>query len=297
MEITIDSGAGFCWGVVRTIDKVEEVLNNNKDHSVYVLGQIIHNPQEIFRLESEGLKTLTLDDLSKAADENAKVIIRAHGEPPSTYNNANELGLDLIDATCPLVSRLQRRVKEKYDEGWQVVIFGKYEHAEIIGLRGVCNDECIVVDSIEQALESVDFNKKTVLLSQTTMDRPSLQAIKQAMQTKFAELHPDEDIMSVFRLQDTICHFVSGREDNLKEFASSNDVVLFVTGKKSSNGKSLYMVVKGVNPHTYMIEEISEIDNSWFDDAQSIGITGATSTPQWYMEQIKDELTKRLISN
>lgn len=293
MQVTIDTASGFCWGVVRTIDKVEETLNLEHDKKVYILGDVIHNPKEIERLEKKGLKAISPADLSSIDAENSKVLIRAHGEPPETYRRANELGINLIDATCPLVTSLQKRVADFYNKGYQIVIFGKKEHAEVIGLRGVCNDECIVVKSVEEALESIDFDKKTVLISQTTMDRPTFFSIKEAIQGKVTELYDEDMLKEHFVAKDTLCKAVYGREEKLKEFAANNDAVLFVAGRNSSNGKSLFRVCKESNPRTYFIEDIGDIDNNWFNGSEKVGITGATSTPQWFMEEVKNYLERK----
>ncbi len=292
MTVTIDASSGFCWGVVRTVEKVEETLNNKQDKNVYILGDVIHNPKEIERLEKKGLKTITHSDLANLNPNNSKVMIRAHGEPPSTYDRAKELGIDLIDATCPLVTSLQKRVADIYRTGYQIVIFGKREHAEIIGLRGVCNDECVVVKSVAEAMEKIDFDKKTVLISQTTMDRPTFFQIKQAIEERVAELVEVDQVKEKFLAKDTLCKAVYGREEKLKSFAASVDVMLFVAGRNSSNGKSLFQVCKSSNPNTYFIEDTNEIENIWFEGAESVGITGATSTPQWFMEQVKEEVER-----
>lgn len=292
MIVTIDNSSGFCWGVVRTIDKVEETLDNKQDKQVYILGDVIHNPKEIERLEKKGLTTITHSDLQNLNPDNSSVLIRAHGEPPSTYNLAQQFGIDLIDATCPLVTSLQKRVADFFQQGYQIVIFGKKEHAEVIGLRGVCNDECIVVKTVEEALEKIDFGKKTVLISQTTMDRPTFFKIKEAITDKVTELVDEDQIKERFLAKDTLCKAVYGREEKLKEFAAGNDVMLFVAGRNSSNGKSLYQVCKSANPQTYFIEDIQEIEDGWFNGATKVGITGATSTPQWFMEQVKQEVEK-----
>lgn len=289
-EVNIDPSSGFCWGVVRTVEIAEETLNNNNNKEVYILGQIIHNPKETHRLEEKGLKTITHEDLEKINPENSKVLIRAHGEPPSTYEHAKQKGIELIDATCPLVTALQNRVVKFYKEGYQIVIFGKKNHAEVIGLRGVCNDECIVVVNEEEVLQNVDFTRKTVLISQTTMDKPTFYKIKETIQSRVSELIDAGEIKDHFVTKDTLCRAVYGREDKLIEFAKSNDVMIFVAGKNSSNGKSLFGVCKGANPNSYFIEDISEINPVWFLNASKIGITGATSTPNWYMEQVKNEI-------
>ncbi|MCX7735900.1 MAG: 4-hydroxy-3-methylbut-2-enyl diphosphate reductase [Candidatus Kapabacteria bacterium] len=296
MIVTIDKSSGFCWGVVRTIEKAEETLANTNEN-VYILGQIIHNPHESSRLEAKGLKTISHQDLEKISQEkNAKVLIRAHGEPPSTYKKAAELGIDIVDATCPLVTSLQKRVEKFYKDDYQIVIYGKKEHAEIIGLRGVCNDECIVIKTVEEALEKVDFSKKTVLISQTTMERATFYKIKEALEERVKELIDGGEVSDRFTAKDTLCKAVYGREDKLKEFAKSNDVVIFVAGRNSSNGKSLFHICQDTNPRSYFIEDISELNMDWFEGAERVGITGATSTPQWYMENVKEKIEQEMSS-
>lgn len=298
MAVTIDKYSGFCWGVVRTVEIAEESLDI--DGNVYVLGHIIHNPKEIERLENKGLETITVDDFPRIASESKingvqpKVLIRAHGEPPETYRKAFELGIEIIDATCPVVTKLQERVRKFYDQGYQIIIFGKKDHAEVLGVRGVCNDKCIVVSTVEDALQQVKLDVKTVLFSQTTMDRPTFLAIKEALQSQIKDLIIDtmEGIATEFHAKDTICGQVSGREDMLRKYAKDHDAIVFVAGKASSNGKVLYDVCKEVNPNTYFIEDITEIDPTWFSGKSTIGITGATSTPQWYMNHVKDHLSK-----
>lgn len=290
MNVTIDTHSGFCWGVVRTVQIAEDQLEAPRtERNVYVLGHIIHNPKEIERLESKGLKTITVDNFPEIANRGAKVIIRAHGEPPETYRKAWEYGIELVDATCPVVTKLQERVRKFYDQDYQIVIFGKKDHAEVLGVRGVVHDQCVVIKNVDEALEQVDPTRKTVLFSQTTMDRPTFYAVRDALKARIAELVVDtmEAIATEFHAKDTICGQVSGRENLLAEFARNNDVVIFVAGRASSNGKVLYNVAKGANPRTHFIEDISELDKDWFQGASSVGISGATSTPQWYMDEVK----------
>ncbi|GDX64845.1 4-hydroxy-3-methylbut-2-enyl diphosphate reductase [Chlorobiota bacterium] len=297
MSVTIDKYSGFCWGVVRTVEIAEESLE--LDDTVYVLGHIIHNPKEIQRLQDKGLHTITIDDFPRIANEakqqglQPKVLIRAHGEPPETYRKALELGIEIIDATCPVVTKLQERVRKFYDQGYQIVIFGKSDHAEVLGVRGVCNDQCIVVLTVEDTISKVQLDKKTVLFSQTTMDRPTFLLIKEALQSRIKDLIVDsmEGIATEFHAKDTICGQVSGREDMLRKYAAEHEAIVFVAGKASSNGKVLYDVCREVNPNTYFIEDISEINPSWFKGISKIGITGATSTPQWYMNHVQEHLS------
>jgi 4-hydroxy-3-methylbut-2-enyl diphosphate reductase len=291
MTVTIDKNSGFCWGVVRTVQIAEEALSNSE--KVYVLGHIIHNPREIERLEHKGLETITTDDFERIAHTGTKVLVRAHGEPPETYRKALELGIEIIDATCPVVTKLQERTRKFYLQGYQVVVFGKKDHAEVLGVRGVCNDECVVVKSVEDALKNIDLKRKTVLFSQTTMDRPTFIEITKALKEKVAAeviIDSMENIATEFHAKDTICGQVSGRENHLAKFAAENDVVIFAAGKASSNGKVLFDVCKAANPRTYFIEDISELRQEWLKGAESIGISGATSTPQWYMELVKSAI-------
>ncbi len=296
LKVEIDSNSGFCWGVVRTVELAEQTLESRNGEDIYILGQIIHNPKEVKRLEDKGLHTISHSQLKEIDPKKSKVIIRAHGEPPSTYSLAKELNLDIVDATCPLVTALQNRVAKFHQEGYQIVIFGKEQHPEVIGLRGVCNDECVIVKSEEEVLEKVDFSRKTLLISQTTMDKKLFYRIRSLLESKFKEIHTPEKYKEYLVTKDTLCRAVFGREDNLRKFATEHDVILFVAGKNSSNGKSLFKICQETNPKSYFIEDIDEIDQSWFVGAKTVGITGATSTPQWFMEQVKQEVEKICIN-
>lgn len=286
MKVEIDKYAGFCWGVVRAIDFAEKALTN--EPVLYSLGDIIHNTAEVNRLNALGLQSISVTDLD-AIPEGSKVLIRAHGEPPSTYKKAMERGIELIDATCPVVTKVQERIRKFYDNRYQVVIFGKKDHAEVIGLLGVTGGNAIVILSVEEALEKVDCTKPTVLFSQTTMDKPTFYKIAETLRNRISsfEVGSIEDTAVEFHAKDTICGQVSGREKKLREFARSNDVILFAAGRKSSNGKVLFHIAEEENPRTYFIESAEEIDWSKLEGAESVGISGATSTPQWLMEEIK----------
>ncbi|MFM8568812.1 MAG: 4-hydroxy-3-methylbut-2-enyl diphosphate reductase [Candidatus Kapaibacterium sp.] len=298
MQVRIDSFSGFCWGVVRTVKIAEQTLEENVKAPVYVLGHIIHNPREITRLEERGLETISVEDFPRLQGRNAKVSIRAHGEPPETYRRAMEFGIEIIDATCPVVTKLQERVRKFYDQGYQVVIFGKKDHAEVIGVRGVCNDECLVVLTVEEAATTVDMSRKTVLFSQTTMDRATFLAIKEFLQQRVLDLVVDEmrEIAVEFHAKDTICGQVSGREDQLVEFARDNDVIVFVAGRASSNGKVLYNGAKTANPNTYFVEDSNEIRPEWFAGARTVGISGATSTPHWHMKEVQSFIERQTVT-
>ncbi|HWP81256.1 MAG TPA: 4-hydroxy-3-methylbut-2-enyl diphosphate reductase [Bacteroidota bacterium] len=290
MKVTIDKHSGFCWGVVRTIDIAEQELASNEE--MFSLGDIIHNPMEIKRLNEKGLKTISVADLEKARGK--KVLIRAHGEPPSTYRKAEELKITIVDATCPVVTKVQERIRRFYVQGYQVVIFGKKEHAEVIGLVGQTNGEAVVIKSLEE-IDKVDLNRKTVLFSQTTMDKPTFYKLKEELQKRVKELVVGsiEDEAIEFHAKDTICGQVSGRDKKLREFARLNDVVIFVAGRHSSNGKVLFEITRQENPRTYFVEDVPELDAQWFEKAETVGITGATSTPQWLMEKVKQAIEEK----
>jgi 4-hydroxy-3-methylbut-2-en-1-yl diphosphate reductase len=287
MRITVDIHSGFCWGVIRTVDIAEQEIQESG--SLYSLGEIIHNPVEIQRLEREGLRTISHKDLESVRGK--RVLIRAHGEPPSTYEKARALGITLIDATCPVVFKVQERIRKFYENGFQVVIFGKKDHAEVVGLVGQTDGKAIVITSLDE-IPKVDYSRKTVLFSQTTMDKPTFYALRDslAQRIKDFEVATFEDEAIEFHAKDTICGQVSGREKKLREFAAQNDVIIFVAGRASSNGKVLYEIAREVNPRTYFIEDIGELQRSWFEGIESVGITGATSTPQWFMTKVKESV-------
>ena len=284
----MDQNSGFCWGVVRTIDIAEQELHESK--KLYSLGDIIHNPIEIERLQEKGLETISVENLKDVKD--AKVLIRAHGEPPETFRRAKELGIELIDATCPVVTKVQERIRKFYDNGYQIAIFGKKDHAEVIGLVGHTNGTAIVIKSSEE-ISKLDLTKKTVLFSQTTMDKATFylirDEIKSRIQAEF-EVGTFEEMAIDFHAKDTICGQVSGRDKKLREFSRLNDVMIFVAGRKSSNGKVLFEIAKSENPNTYFVEDEKELQPEWFSGAETVGVSGATSTPQWLMERIKTSI-------
>lgn len=284
MKVTVDQHSGFCWGVVRTIDMAEEELKESPGLSS--LGPVIHNPVEIERLRNMGLATVTHDDFALLRGQ--KVLIRAHGEPPSTYELARQHGVTLIDATCPVVTKVQERIRKFYDKGYQIVIFGKKNHAEVIGLIGQTNDEAVVISTVEE-VSQVDPARKTVLFSQTTMDKETFYRVAEALRSRIAEFEVGtfEESAIDFHAKDTICGQVSGRDKKLREFAAANDVMVFVAGRNSSNGKVLCDICREANPRTNFIEDESELKKEWFAGAGSVGVSGATSTPQWLMERVR----------
>jgi 4-hydroxy-3-methylbut-2-enyl diphosphate reductase len=288
MRVSVDKSAGFCWGVIRTIDIAEsELQNSSEDYPLYVLGDIIHNPMEIERLERKGLHTITHADLPGITK--GKVLIRAHGEPPATYEQAKERGVELVDATCPVVWKVQERIRKFYQQGFQVVIYGKKDHAEVVGLVGQTNGEAIVIKSVEE-IEKVDLQRKTVLFSQTTMDKLTFHHMKEEFKKRISEfvVGTFEEEALEFHAKDTICGQVFGRDKKLREFAGQNDIMIFVAGRNSSNGKVLYHICLEANPRTYFVETEAELLPDWFRGVETVGISGATSTPQWLMERIRD---------
>ena len=289
MRVVIDDNSGFCFGVVRAIGEAEAALGRLGE--VCSLGDIVHNRVEVQRLEALGLRTITHDDIPNL--DGATMLIRAHGEPPTTYTRARALGIELIDATCPVVARLQRRVVEAYEKmapiGGQVVILGKRGHAEVVGLTGQVEDRALVIER-EEDLAQIDFTRPIYFLSQTTQSIALFNLLGEEM------LRRATDPQQV-TIVDTICRQVSGREQHLAEFAARFDLVIFVCGRKSSNGKVLYEVCRKSNPHTYNIEEAAELDASWLEGVHSVGICGATSTPKWLMEQVAEAIGKLRIKN
>ena len=280
MRVEIDDKSGFCFGVVRAITEAERALGEGG--TVYSLGDIVHNRIEVQRLEQLGLRTVTHADMPHLAG--CRLFIRAHGEPPTTYAAAREMNIGIIDATCPVVARLQRRVKEAHERmrptGGQVVILGKRGHAEVVGLTGQVADPTIVIER-EEDLELIDFSRPVYFLSQTTQSISLFQHLCDRMRSRAT------DPAQVFA-HDTICRQVSNRESHLEEFAGRFDVIIFVCGRKSSNGRVLFEVCRRANPRSYNVEEASELRPEWFEGAESVGICGATSTPKWLMQEVAD---------
>lgn len=283
MEVIIDDNSGFCFGVVRAIGEAESALERVGE--VYSLGDIVHNRVEVQRLEQLGLHTISHEDMPRL--EGRTLLIRAHGEPPRTYRMAEELGITVIDATCPVVARLQRRLREAYDKmqevGGSVVLLGKRGHAEVIGLTGQADDDVVVVEN-EADLNNVDFTRPIYFLSQTTQSIALFNQLAEEIKVRAKGV--------TVNIDDTICRRVAGREALLADFSRSVDVVIFVSGRKSSNGRVLYEVCRGANPRSYNVEESSEIDWSWLEGAERVGICGATSTPRWLMEQVAEAIKR-----
>lgn len=288
VNIEIDSGSGFCFGVTTAIQKAEEELA--KGNTLYCLGDIVHNGQECERLKKMGLITINHEEFAQLHD--VKVLLRAHGEPPATYELARKNHIEIIDATCPVVLRLQKRIKQEYDNtpqnDKQIVIYGKNGHAEVLGLVGQTNGQAIVIEGIKE-VDRLDFSKDIYLYSQTTK---SLDEFRQIVEYIQANISPD----ATFKYHDTICRQVANRMPNIRTFAASHDLVFFVCGRKSSNGKILYHECKKVNPNSYLIDQPEEINRDLLINVQSIGICGATSTPKWLMEECKKVILKEIMN-
>lgn len=286
VHVTIDKKSGYCFGVEYAILMAEEELRESG--KLYCLGDIVHNRMEVERLTGMGLEIISPEQLAEVRD--AKVLIRAHGEPPQTYRTAMENNLELIDASCPVVLKLQNRVKHAYDEvtakGGQLVIYGKHGHAEVIGLTGQTGNQAIVVSSPDE-LDQVDFSRPVALYSQTTKSTSGFQELKEEMKKRVADAGGS---LEEFHPNDTICRQVSNREPQLEVFSQENDVIVFVAGKKSSNGKSLFKVCQRYNPRSYFVENEAEIDPKWFEEDDRVGISGATSTPMWLMRKVADTI-------
>ncbi len=289
MKVTIDSHSGFCFGVVYAIQKAEEELEQTG--KLYCLGDIVHNNKEVERLSAKGLKVITHDDLKNLSD--CKVLIRAHGEPPETYEIALKNNIELIDASCPVVLKLQNRVRTSFenveDDDGQIVIFGEPGHAEVNGLIGQTGGKAILVRN-EEDLEKVDFSRPVYLFSQTTKSTAGFQNMKSMIEERSHRAMEKEITDEFLVTNDTVCRQVSNREPQLRKFSAAHDVILFVSGKKSSNGKALYEVCKIINPNSYFISDIDEIDANWLKNANSVGICGATSTPMWLMEKVAENV-------
>jgi 4-hydroxy-3-methylbut-2-enyl diphosphate reductase len=285
ISIEINKDSGFCFGVVKAISKAEEEIENS-DSTLYCLGDIVHNNHEQERLQKKGLVTINHEEFAKL--KNAKVLLRAHGEPPSTYKTAQTNNIEIIDASCPVVLRLQKKIKDAYEmyDGAQIVIFGKKGHAEVVGLEGQTENTAIIIEN-ENDIERIDPNKKVKLFSQTTMSLEKFNNIVQLIGKRQK---------APFEYNDTICRQVANRMPNLRSFAEKHDLVFFVSGEKSSNGKVLFEECKKVNPNTFLIQSKESINTDELNEkiqeleVESIGICGATSTPKWLMQEIEERI-------
>ncbi|QDA59478.1 4-hydroxy-3-methylbut-2-enyl diphosphate reductase [Hymenobacter jejuensis] len=286
MNVTIDKNSGYCFGVEFAIQMAEDELEH--EETLYCLGDIVHNRMEVERLHGLGLRIIDREQLAELHD--CKVLIRAHGEPPETYELALRNNLELIDASCPVVLKLQNRVKHAYDtstrQNGQIVIYGQPGHAEVTGLTGQTGNRAIIVMT-EPDLDQIDFTRPVTLFSQTTKSTAGFYRMKQLIEERIAAAKGE---IASFDANDSICRQVSNREPALRKFAELHDVVIFVSGRKSSNGKALFSVVNQTNARSYFIENEQELQTEWFLGAQSVGICGATSTPMWLMQRVADHI-------
>ena len=283
IDIEIDEGSGFCNGVIRAVEKAEMQLNESG--TLYSLGAIVHNNSELERLEKIGLEVIDTTRMKSLSD--TTVLIRAHGEPPATYKLAEKNNISLIDCTCPVVLKLQDRIRETYSKiGGQIVIFGKIGHAEVNGLVGQTNGDAIVVDSLE-SLNAIDFTRPVQIFSQTTKDPKEYEEICNAIKERIIAAGKT---LSNITVHNTICRQVAQRHSNLVAFARKHSSIVFISGKESSNGKVLYELCKSVNPRSYHIQTVDQINPSWFMEGDSVGICGATSTPKWQLDGVAKKL-------
>ena len=279
LKIEIDNGSGFCFGVTTAIKKAEEELE--KGSTLYCLGDIVHNGMECERLRKLGLVTINHEELRQL--HNVKVLLRAHGEPPETYELARHNNIEIIDATCPVVLQLQKKIKKQYEvNGASIVIFGKRGHAEVLGLVGQTQGDAIVIETFDEVTK-LDFSRDIYLYSQTTKSLDEFHRIIDYIQSHIAP-------GAIFKSFDTICRSVANRMPNISQFAARHDLILFVCGRKSSNGRVLFNECRRVNANTHLIEGPEEIDAAWLDGINTVGICGATSTPKWLMEQCQEKI-------
>jgi 4-hydroxy-3-methylbut-2-enyl diphosphate reductase len=277
LQVAIDSNSGFCFGVVYAIQMAEDILE--EQGYLFCLGDIVHNDEEVERLQKRGLRIINHEQMAELHNE--AVLIRAHGEPPETYQLAMQNNLTLIDASCPVVLKLQNRIKTSYDKKDKIFIYGKHGHAEVMGLLGQTGNEAVVFENMEELLQH-ELPANITLYSQTTKSTDSFYRIKGELEERGYEVNAN----------DTICRQVSNRDKDLRKFAAKFDKIIFVSGTKSSNGKVLYQVCKDTNADTYFISKVEELQSSWFRPGDSVGICGATSTPMWLMENVRDALLR-----
>ena len=296
MRVTIDPQSGFCFGVVYAIQMAEEELSRNG--KLYCLGDIVHNNVEVDRLKAKGLVIINHEELKNLRD--CKVLIRAHGEPPETYSIALQNNIELVDASCPVVLKLQHRVRTSFEEvlenNGQVVIYGEVGHAEVNGLVGQTDGKAIIVKT-EKDLDLIDYTRPVYFFSQTTKSTSGFEQMRSKIEARSKAAQEKEIQEEFLSTNDTICRQVSNREPQLRRFCVEHDTILFVSGKKSSNGKALFDVCSSVNQHSYFLSDISEINPEWFEHSNSVGICGATSTPMWLMEKVADHVSKLKMSS
>lgn len=290
MKVEIEPGSGFCFGVENAVRIAEETLRAGEH--VYCLGEIVHNDIEVARLKGLGLVTITYDEFAHLHD--CKVLVRAHGEPPSTYEKARENNITIIDATCPIVHSMQEKIKKvrliSTEENGQIVIYGKQDHAEVIGLMGAAGEKGILVTG-KHDIGKIDFTRPVWLFAQTTRSKAEYELVAEIIRLNLEKAAP-ENPGNHLKVYKTICRQVSDREPRLRDFARKNDVIIFVSGKKSSNGRMLYEVCLKENSRSYFVSSPGEIDPAWFSDVRTAGVCGATSTPKWLIHEVAEAVSK-----
>ena len=286
MIVEIDKKSGFCFGVVKAITKAENELTDSE--TLYCLGDIVHNGEEVSRLANQGMVTISREEFFTMS--NCRVLIRAHGEPPETYEYARQNNIDLVDATCPIVLQLQNKIRASFElqqqQNGQVVIFGKPGHAEVIGLNGQTGNQALIISSLDE-VDKIDFTRPISLYSQTTKPLNEFRMLAELVKLRAGNKVPVE-------IRDTVCRQVSNRGPHLQEFAKRHDVIIFVAGRKSSNGQALFREVSAINPNSHFVASPLDLDTNWFRYASSVGICGATSTPMWLMEQVAEGIQKAI---
>jgi 4-hydroxy-3-methylbut-2-enyl diphosphate reductase len=286
MIVEIDKKSGFCFGVVKAITKAENELTDSE--TLYCLGDIVHNGEEVSRLANQGMVTISREEFFTM--QNCRVLIRAHGEPPETYEYARQNNIELVDATCPIVLQLQNKIRASFElqqqQNGQVVIFGKPGHAEVIGLNGQTGNQALIISSLDE-VDKIDFTRPISLYSQTTKPLNEFRMLAELVKLRAGDKVPVE-------IRDTVCRQVSNRGPHLQEFAKRHDVIIFVAGRKSSNGQALFGEVSAINPNSHFVASPLDLNTNWFRDASSIGICGATSTPMWLMEQVAEGIQKAI---
>ncbi|TNF41866.1 MAG: 4-hydroxy-3-methylbut-2-enyl diphosphate reductase [Bacteroidetes bacterium] len=288
MKVDVEQGSGFCFGVENAVSIAEDALRDGEQ--VYCLGEIVHNDIEVARLTALGLRTITQDEFERL--HNCKVLIRAHGEPPSTYEKARENNITIIDATCPIVRSMQEKIRKvaelSREQKGQIVIYGKEGHAEVIGLMGAAGPTGILITG-KGDLDRIDYTRPVFLFSQTTKSKVQYEVVAEIIRLNMEQVSPDLPATNL-KVHNTICRQVSGREPRLREFARQHDVIIFVSGRNSSNGRMLFEVCTKENPRSHFISTIEEIDFKWFEGASSAGVCGATSTPRWLIQKVAETI-------
>ncbi len=290
MVIDIDESAGFCRGVRKTVEIAEQAIAANPGRDIYILGELIHNPAEVRRLAEKGLRTIGHEDIKSIDPVKSVVIIRAHGEPPETYELLKQFDVEYVDTTCSIVSSLHETIARYFKDGYNIIIFGNRNHPEVIGLLGSCDYKAVVVGSAEEATSLDSFSARNLLISQTTKSKKEFDAVREIIQSKMEHLEAVEPGSFAFDIKDTTCRYVNRREKQLTDFVVNHQLIVFVAGRNSSNGRMLFELCRSLNGSTIFVEDSSELEPEMIRGRETIGITGATSTPGWQLEEVRDRI-------